>query len=192
MHAGRDEHEGTLRRTRDVLGCGRPLRAGIAFLAAALGGLPLYGCAEPPPDQDLASELAPVVSPAPNIPQVAVPPPPEPKAAPKRHPRTAKNTEQPARNAERKVAAVDPVTLVGLAPPAIGNILGRPVDARESALTVEWIYATRSCSLVVVFYPDITTGTLHALKFNVIDAEGKGDGASCIHHILLARSNDDD
>lgn len=197
MHAGRDKYKGSSRRTRvagyDGLSCAK------VFLAAALGGLSLCGCSEPMPDQSLASELAPAVSPVPSMPQAVPPPPPESKVAPKRRVRPIRNAEQtardsvpPTRNAERKVAAIDPVTLVGMAPPAIGNILGRPVNARESALTVEWIYATRSCSLVVVFYPDITTGTLHALKFNVTDAEGKGDGASCIHHILLARNDDDD
>ncbi len=164
-------------------------------MIATLGGLLLYGCTEAPPDRNLVSELAPDTNMAPETPQVPAPVSlPAPKAAPKRpgHGRTARNTEQIAKNTERKVAALDPVALVGMAPPAIGNILGKPANTREAALTTEWTYATPSCSLVIVFYPDITTGTLHALKFNVIDSDGEKDGASCIHHILLARSDDHD
>lgn len=191
MHAGRDRYDGTSWAAQNVRAQSRALRIWVSITAAILGGLPLHGCIEAPPDGKLASELAPDVNMAPETPQAPAPVSlPAPKPAPKRpgHGRTARNTEQAAKNIERKVTTLDPVALMGMAPPAIGNILGKPAGTREAALTTEWTYATRSCSLVIVFYPDITTGALHALKFNVTD--GEEDGASCIHHILLARSDD--
>ncbi len=194
MHAGRDGRKGTSWRRPGVSAQGHLSRTWILFLVAILGGSSLFGCTEAPPNQQLASDLAPTVSAVPDMPQMAAPPPPAPKAAPKRRPRTAKNTERKVAVPDpvTKVTAIDPVALVGMAPPAFGNLLGRPIGTRQSALTIEWTYATRSCSLVIVFYPDITTGALHALKFNVTDAGGREDGASCIHHILSARSDNDD
>lgn len=165
----------------------RALHSRVALLVGlAIGGLLFHGCTEAPPGPQLASELAPdTVANTPQAPALALSP--VPKAAPKHsaHVRIARNTE-------RKAAIFDPAMLVGMAPPAIGNILGKPVGTREVALTTEWTYATPSCSLVIFFYPDIATGALHALKYNVTDAGDTGDGANCIHHILLARSDDHD
>ena len=82
---------------------------------------------------------------------------------------------------------VDPVTLVGLDPPAIGRILGKPAGMREDAMTTEWTYSTPTCSLKIFFYPDIATGALRALKYNVEDIRGDaGDDGTCGHHVLLA------
>jgi hypothetical protein len=188
MQAGRDEYEGTSR------GAHKPRarhRVPVALLiVSTFGGLPLYGCTEAPPDRHLASTLAPDTAQdmASNTLQAFAPVPAHAsKTVPKRsaHVRTERITE-------KKVAVLDPVTLVGMAPPAIGNILGKPAGTREVALTTEWTYANPSCSLVVFFYPDISTGALHALKFSATGADGAEDGASCIHHILLARSDDHD
>jgi hypothetical protein len=98
--------------------------------------------------------------------------------------------ERPEKS-ERKAAMLNPVMLVGMAPPDIDKLLGKPAVMREYAMTTEWTYATRVCSLAIFFYPDIATGTLRALEYNVTDSKGDaGDGPGCVHHILLARSDD--
>jgi hypothetical protein len=96
-----------------------------------------------------------------------------------------------AEKPKRKVAALNPITLLGMALPDIGELLGKPASIREYAMTTEWTYAMHACSLVIFFYPDIATGTLRALKYNATDSRGDArDGSSCVHNILLARADD--
>jgi hypothetical protein len=81
--------------------------------------------------------------------------------------------------------------LVGLGPPAVDRILGKPAGMRADAMAVEWTYTAPSCSLSVFFYPDIATGALRALKYNVTD-RGNGDGHACVNFLVMARSDESD
>jgi len=78
------------------------------------------------------------------------------------------------KKSESKTAGLDLGTLVGLAPPAVDRILGRPAGIRTEAMSVEWTYIARNCSLNIFFYPDIATGALRALRYNVTDRAGNG------------------
>jgi len=79
--------------------------------------------------------------------------------------------------------------LVGLGPPAVDRILGKPAGTRADAMAVEWTYTAPSCSLSIFFYPDIATGALRALKYNVTD-RGSGDGHACVNFLVMARSDE--
>jgi len=151
-----------------------------SLIAVSLAGLSLSGCVE---RRQVAIQDVTV---APVIPEVSLPVlpryrtrwiPPKPIARMRR--------EGP----EKKVAGFDPVILVGMAPPDISRILGNPIDMREEALSTEWIYSAPACSLVIFFYPDISTGALRALKYNVNDANA-GAGRACVQQVLLAKGND--
>ena len=93
-------------------------------------------------------------------------------------------------NTGKKIAMIDPVTLVGMAPRDISRILGKPTDTRVEAMTTEWIYGTPSCSLAIFFYPDIATGALRALKYNINgSAQNAEDDHDCAERFLLARGD---
>jgi len=151
-------------------------------LAVLLVGMALAGCIE---KQPVVAQKADLPSPASETPLAAIPPL-----------RGSGEAQKPAVRAPRerpgkKIAMFDPVTLVGMTPADIGRILGRPAGTREEALSTEWIYATRTCSLVIFFYPDIATGALRALKYNVNNSKvSLADGRDCIQKFLLARGND--
>jgi hypothetical protein len=130
---------------------------------------------------------------------LAPPPADPPEPAPPAPPRVAEVVPRHVTHArppkveklKKTVTKADPVTLVGMAPPAIGKLLGKPAGTREYAMTTEWTYETPVCSLVIFFYPDITTGALRALKYNATGPKGgTGNGPSCVHNILLARNDD--
>jgi len=131
----------------------------IAVLAAALGGLFLGGCTEKPDRYVLKNNHvwedhlpAAAANPHARGVEVAHLPPPAVRARP---PKAAK-----------KGLAFDPTMLVGLGPEAIDRMLGKPVGTRQEATTVEWIYRG-GCSLRIFFYPDIATGTLRALQYDI-------------------------
>jgi hypothetical protein len=128
-----------------------------------------------------------VVEAAPPI--VEAPPPTsaasERPAVPRPAPRTVQDKPQ------IKIARFDPSTLVGLAPPAVDRILGRPAVTRADAMTVRWTYIEQSCSLDIFFYPDVTTGVLRMLKYNVTSIKGQaGTGRDCINFLTMARSDE--
>jgi hypothetical protein len=91
------------------------------------------------------------------------------------------------RKPTRKSPIFDPTLLVGLEPPAVDRMLGRPAGTSTDATTVEWIYGTPSCSLSIFFYPDVTTGTLRALKYNVTNRQAAG---GCVYFPMMARSDE--
>lgn len=168
----------------------RPVARGWFLLSL----VSLGSCAEPPPNPELASTLAPEAAPAKDVPPPEVPRPLPPPAVPtpqrETKPLRKRQAHVKAEREEQKIPALDPITLVGLEPSAIGGILGKPADMREVAQATRWTYTVQDCSLAIFFYPDLATGTLHALKYIVTDGKGeRGDGASCVHHILLARSD---
>ncbi len=157
--------------------------------AAALGGLLLAGCTERPDNRMLKPNLpfamsnmsCRYVSAATPRPGAAIVRPsgsrPVARAAPKK--------------SEGKTAGFDPSTLVGLAPPAIDQILGKPAGMRAEAMTVEWNYVGQGCSLNIFFYPDIATGTLRALKYNVTNMKGRTGGSrACVNFLMMARSDE--
>ena len=160
------------------------LHRSVAF-GAVLGTLSLNGCTEKPDDPMLRPSVVqadsaelPAVEPAPAAP-VAPPPRPVAKAKPVSRPVLAR-TRAPAFN---------PGMLVGLGPPAVDRILGKPAGTRADAMAVEWTYTAPSCSLSIFFYPDIATGALRALKYNVTD-RGSGDGHACVNFLVMARSDE--
>ena len=148
------------------------------LLTAAL--VALCGCAQKPDDPKLTADLAP------SAPVEA----PARHAPPPRPPEVAKRVEQVVEKPEKKVAALDPATLVGMSPSSVGSALGKPTASHDDAMSAEWTYATKGCSLKIFFYPDIATGALRVLKYIVRNARGEaGDGPGCVHTILLARSD---
>lgn len=93
--------------------------------------------------------------------------------------------------AERKLARLTPDSLVGLTPPAIGQLLGKPAETREDAMTIQWTYTMQNCSLNVFFYPDIATGSFRALKYNIAGTKGRsGHGHDCTNYLIMARSDE--
>jgi len=165
-----------------------PPRKGIDFwhvaFIAALGGPFLGGCTEKPDSRVLPS---PAVAAADKFPQQV------PKAAPAPPPARAVAPRPAARpdRAERKLAKLSPDTLVGLTPPAVGQLLGKPAETREDAMMIRWTYTTQNCSLNVFFYPDIATGSFRALKYNVTGTKIRtGHGHGCTNYLMMARSDE--
>jgi hypothetical protein len=160
-------------------------------VAVALGGLPLGGCTEKPDNRNLEQDL---VFAAPDAPsQHIVQPAPRPIPATVRPPASKSVAHAAPEKPERKMAGVDPSTLVGLAPPAVGRILGKPAGIRAEAMTVEWTYVGQNCSLNIFFYPDIATSALRVLKYNIVDMKGRaGGGRACVNFLMIARSDEPD
>jgi hypothetical protein len=158
----------------------RPIAFGVV-----LGTSSLNGCTQRPDDPILRPSVAqadsterPAVEPAPAAP--VAPPLPRPVAKAKPVSRALARAKTPAFN---------PGMLVGLGPPAVDRILGKPAGTRADAMAVEWTYTASSCSLSIFFYPDIATGALRALKYNVTD-RGNGDGHACVNFLVMARSDE--
>ena len=187
MQAGRDEFwrcssEPSKRTTARVSGARKFL------VLAALGGVLLGGCvsernkpalsvAAVPATPDFLPPLAPAPAPA------------KPKAKVKTKPKLVAviALEKP----ERKVAMLDPVSLLGLQPPAIIGILGKPAGKREQAMATEWTYEIRNCSLKIFFYPDIANGQLHALRYDFSGAKTAGAAEpDCGSQIVLAGNDE--
>ena len=152
--------------------------------AAALGGFALSGCTEKPDNRMLKPNLAFATSNKSRRHQietvsrtVLVGPRSVLRAVPKKP--------------ESKTAGLDLDTLVGLAPPAIDRIFGRPADIRREAMSVEWTYIGRNCSLNIFFYPDIATGALRALRYNVTNLTGRAAGGrACSSFLMMVRSDE--
>lgn len=167
--------------------CSLP-RKGIEFwhiaIIAALGGPLLGGCTEKPDNRVLPS---PAVAAADKLPQQAPKPVP---ASPTARAAVPRPTPHPD-GTERKIARLTPDTLVGLTPPAIGQLLGKPAETREDAMMIRWTYTTQNCSLNVFFYPDIATGSFRALQYNVAETKGRaGHGHGCTNYLMMARSDE--
>jgi len=155
----------------------------VAFIAA-LGGPFLGGCTEKPDSRVLSS---PAVAATDKLPQQLVRPAPAPPIAHAVPPKPVMHPEK----AERKLARLTPDTLVGLTPPAIGQLLGKPAETREDAMMIRWTYTMQNCSLNVFFYPDIATGSFRALKYNVTGTKGRvGHGHDCTNYLMMARSDE--
>jgi hypothetical protein len=157
------------------------------MLATALAGLALGGCTEKPDNRELSANLAPMTEP--EQPQV-VESTPGPAVSAVRAPNV------PARKVAKKkprldagaLPRFDPGALMGLEPPAVDRMLGRPAGTHTDATAVEWIYSRPGCSLNIFFYPDIATGSLRALKYNVTNRQA-GDNRGCINVPIVARSD---
>jgi hypothetical protein len=149
------------------------LRTAVAV--AALAGLWLGSCTEKPDSGPPRGSPAPATA---GLAQEMRPPAIVPQ---RRHFR------QPPQKMARKEPRIDPVELVGLDPSAVGRVLGRPSATRTDAMAMEWTYSTSSCSLNIYFYPDVVTGGLKALKYNIA---GKQLKHGCIDFPVLARNDD--
>jgi hypothetical protein len=141
-----------------------------AFVAILLSGCSVLPRAhgEPPPQAP---------------PVVAAPAPPVPTPAPvrpKRQPKEPRETREP-----EKVAAIDPKTLIGLAPAAVEKLLGTPSAVAKSDPSLVWTYSAPGCSFQIVFYPDLKTESYRALKYTA----GPDADAACIRNILTVRTN---
>ena len=167
--------------------CNLP-RNGIDFwhvaLIAALSAPLLGGCTEKPDSRVLPS---PAVAATGKLPQQAPRPAPAPPAVRAAAPKLAARADK----TERKIARLAPGTLVGLTPPAIGQLLGKPAETREDAMMIRWTYTTQNCSLNVFFYPEIATGSFRALKYNVAETkEQAGRGHGCTNDLMMARNDE--
>jgi hypothetical protein len=147
-----------------------------AVVLALLAGLSLGGCTEKPetPPQKIT-----LVPPASEPVQILRPPAARPARSPARI---------PAQKTAKKRPRVDPVTLVGMDPPTVDRMLGRPAGTRMDAMAVEWTYAAPSCSLSLYFYPDVATGDLKVLKYNIT---GRQAGGGC-DFPMMARNDESD
>ena len=155
--------------------CGKwNLRTVVAL--AALAGLSLGSCTEKPDNGP------PKASPAPAAAGLAQDTRP-PAIVPQR-----RQFRPPPQKVARKGPKIDPVELVGLDPSAVGRVLGRPSATHKDAMAMEWTYSTSNCSLNIYFYPDVVTGDLKALKYNLA---GKQLKHGCIDFPVLARNDDD-
>jgi len=162
------------------------LHRSIAF-GVVLGTFSLNGCTEKPDDPMLRPSV--VQADSAELPAVE-PASPAPVVPPPRPVMKAKPLSRPAPT-RAKAPIFNPGMLVGLGPPAVDRILGKPAGMRADAMAVEWTYTAPSCSLSIFFYPDIATGALRALKYNVTD-RGSGDGHACVNFLVMARTDESD
>jgi len=154
-----------------------------AMVLVALIAVSLWGCTEKPDTRPLKASIPPAAMKSVQIAQL---PTPRPVRQPVRLPaqKAAKKDLRPDRDLR-----IDPITLVGLDPSSIGRRLGPPDGTRIDAMAVEWSYAAPSCSLRIFFYPDVSTGGLKALKYNI---SGTRLGHSCVGFPLIARNDEPD
>jgi len=148
---------------------------GIRHYLLALGLAVLAGCAHTPVAKDPAPETS-----KPPAAQAAVP---TPQPAPQRTRRAVKETSEP--HEPERLAAVDPKSLIGLAPNAVEHLLGTPTAISNSTPSLVWTYSGQGCSFKIVFYPDIKTESFHALKVS----SGGSEDSNCIRNILTVKSN---
>jgi hypothetical protein len=147
-----------------------------ATLLAALAGLLIGSCTEKP--ETGPSKATPAPTPTSLVQPV------HPQAMPPARPRPRPSQLKTAKKGPR----IDPIILVGLDPPAVGRMLGRPAATRTDAMAMEWSYSTPNCSLNIFFYPDVATGNLRALKYNIA---GKQPKRGCPDFPVVARNEDD-
>ncbi len=110
------------------------------------------------------------------------------KPARRRVPRHSERKPAP----EPQLAMIDPDSLVGMKPPAVGRLLGQPAAIAKEELSLVWTYKADDCALKVYFYPDIKTSDFHVLKFSLAGADGKtlDDDAPCRRKLLALREHD--
>jgi len=131
-------------------------------------------------------------------PAIAVEAPPKqltvPAVVPKPVPRPARKARRPARpelavRPERQ--PIDPKVLVGLNQAGVRSALGNPKRIETGRLSLSWFYDAPGCSMQVIFYPSLDSGSFHALKFSSVDADGDPLDAdsACVSSILMARGN---
>lgn len=147
------------------------------FVTAAFGASLLSACSIVP---HAHGEPPPKAAPAPVVAAPAAPVPTPAPARPRRPPREVHETKEP-----EKLAAIDPKSLIGLAPAAVEKILGAPSTVVKSDPSLVWTYAAPGCSFQIVFYPDLKTENYHALKYTA----GPDADAACIRNILTVRAN---
>jgi hypothetical protein len=165
--------------------CERMLRVGacVGIAAAALEGCMTLEQKPPPP---IAAPAVAVEAPPR---QLAVPP-----AVPKPVPRPVRKARHPAKPepaARPERPPLDAKILVGMDQAGVRDALGRPKRVEAGRLSLSWFYDAPGCSMRVVFYPSLESGTFRALKFSSTDADGDPLDAdnSCVGEILMARGN---
>jgi hypothetical protein len=111
---------------------------------------------------------------------------PDPAPKPKRSIRVVREEKPPER-----VASINPDKLIGLDPPAVEKLLGVPSARQQGEPSQVWTYSGSGCSLMIYFFPDLKTGTLHALKYDGVDRNGMPINISqeCIRNILVVKTN---
>lgn len=124
-------------------------------------------------------------APAPEAPQVAsnVPNPRPPASARKPAPLVK---PVPPQDTGPEPDAVAPSDLVGFDFPAVLQVLRRPDNVQNSALSIVWTYSQSDCSLQLYFYPDIQTRIFHLLKYDLKDGTGEkpNDSSACMRRIM--------
>ncbi|MBS0273683.1 MAG: hypothetical protein JSR55_04615 [Proteobacteria bacterium] len=91
-----------------------------------------------------------------------------------------------------KTAAIDPQSLLGLAPEDVQKRLGAPNRMENGALSRKWTYAAPGCSFSVFFYPNVNSTSFRALKYGGEKSDGQRIDSSdaCVRRILAGRNND--
>ena len=123
-------------------------------------------------------------------PEAAPPPPPAEAEKPKPVKRAPAKPAAPP--PEPEIAMVDPGTLVGLRPGAVGKLLGTPDSIAKQEMSLIWTYSADGCALKVYFYPDLKTSDFHVLKFSLAGEDGKplDKEAPCRRKLLALKTND--
>lgn len=160
----------------------------FAVVLAALASASLYGCTEEPDNHGLSVNAAPAVA-EPSHPGALQSTRAPITAAHSRARPPAQRTARRMARVDPGIPKVDPDRLVGLDPAGVGRMLGRPAGTRMDAMAMEWTYSAPSCSLRIFFYPDVVTGGLRALKYNVT---GGATGHGCVDFPMMARNDESD
>jgi hypothetical protein len=75
-----------------------------------------------------------------------------------------------------------PVALTGMDPQSVSRLFGKPRSVQKTNESLVWGYERQSCTLRVVFYPDIDTKELHVLQYAVKNSRRRqpADATTCI------------
>jgi len=77
--------------------------------------------------------------------------------------------------------------LVGLSEAKFASLMGSPTLQEEEPPARVWYYAARECTLKVFFYPDVKSGTYHALLYEVtLDEASSVAEWACIEQLAQA------
>ena len=159
----------------------RGARSSVLTLVALCALSPLGGCT--------GMNRPPAVSPPPLRSAPQTPPPQQHAAIPRKPAREPRAAE--AAPAE-KTAAVDPQSLLGLAPEDVQKRLGAPKRMENGALSRKWTYAAPGCSFSIFFYPNVNSTSFRALKYSGEKSDGQRIDSSdaCVRRILAGRNDD--
>ena len=156
----------------------------VSVVAAALEGCMTLEQKPPPP------VTAPAIALEAPPRQLAVPatvPKPVPRPSAKR----ARRPARPEHEARPERPPIDMKILIGMDQAGVRGVLGGPKRIEAGRLSLSWFYDAPGCSMQVIFYPSLDSGTFRALKFSSVDADGDPLDAddTCVSAILMARGN---